>query len=388
MAKAQGFDFAELESAPAISPSRRSIWVGDNKISMLQDIEAGRRTEIDTLNLAVVERGEEYGVDTPLYWAIGMLIQALDDDRLGSARRTPLREPSLGGSPTPTAVAIIEKALQDPALRRRQAPGRAAAPRRHIRQPDAGEPTVNIADAARPQHHLLPRRRRPGRWGTALVGTPEFRRDADRFAHALTELGRRPRRSGGTVHGQLRRVRASPSTASSKWAPSRCRSRRCANAARWSSWSTTAQARISWPASLSGRAPRACRHPERRARDRRRSGHLGQGSIAGRPPDQATATGLSPVASTTGVDLDFWTLLAGRPETFADRLHRPQRRRGDHLHGGDHRQAEGSGAHPRQRDLEQLHHGPRLGHPRRRTGSCASCPCTTRSRRTSSSTPP
>ena len=45
---------------------------------MLQDVEAGRRTEIDTLNLAVVERGEVYGVDTPLNWMIGILIQALE----------------------------------------------------------------------------------------------------------------------------------------------------------------------------------------------------------------------------------------------------------------------------------------------------------------------
>ena len=57
-------------------------WVGDNKVSMLQDIEAGRRTEIDTLTMAVVERGEEYGVDTPLCWAIGTLIQTREQKML------------------------------------------------------------------------------------------------------------------------------------------------------------------------------------------------------------------------------------------------------------------------------------------------------------------
>ncbi|HZK48385.1 MAG TPA: ketopantoate reductase C-terminal domain-containing protein, partial [Thermoleophilia bacterium] len=77
VARAQGFDFAELEFAGDFAIKALS-GVGDNKISMLQDVEAGRRTEIDTLNLAVVERGEVYGVDTPLNWMIGILIQALE----------------------------------------------------------------------------------------------------------------------------------------------------------------------------------------------------------------------------------------------------------------------------------------------------------------------
>ena len=45
---------------------------------MLQDIEAGRRTEVDNLNLAVVAEGERLGVATPLNWAIGQLIRALE----------------------------------------------------------------------------------------------------------------------------------------------------------------------------------------------------------------------------------------------------------------------------------------------------------------------
>ena len=81
VARAQGFDFAELEFAGDFAIKALS-GVGDNKISMLQDVEAGRRTEIDTLNLAVVERGEEYGVDTPLNWTIGILVQALEQGML------------------------------------------------------------------------------------------------------------------------------------------------------------------------------------------------------------------------------------------------------------------------------------------------------------------
>lgn len=81
VARAQGFEFAELEFAGEFAIKALS-GVGDNKISMLQDVEAGRRTEIDTLNLAVVERGEVYGVDTPLNWMIGILIQALEQRML------------------------------------------------------------------------------------------------------------------------------------------------------------------------------------------------------------------------------------------------------------------------------------------------------------------
>ena len=81
VARAQGFEFAELEIAGDFAIKALS-GVGDNKISMLQDVEAGRRTEIDTLNLAVVERGEVYGVDTPLNWMIGILVQALEQRML------------------------------------------------------------------------------------------------------------------------------------------------------------------------------------------------------------------------------------------------------------------------------------------------------------------
>lgn len=111
VAGAQGFEFAELEEAGDFA-IRALSGVGDNKISMLQDIEAGRRTEIDTLNLAVVERGEEYGVDTPLNWAIGILIQALER-RTAWEREARAAEGIVAGVSDPAAVAIIEKALQD-----------------------------------------------------------------------------------------------------------------------------------------------------------------------------------------------------------------------------------------------------------------------------------
>jgi 2-dehydropantoate 2-reductase len=48
----------------------------DNKSSMLQDIEKGRRTEIDSINRAVVRVGEKYGVDTPMNKILTTLIKA------------------------------------------------------------------------------------------------------------------------------------------------------------------------------------------------------------------------------------------------------------------------------------------------------------------------
>ena len=117
MAKAQGFEFAELEYAAdfAIRPSR--AWA-TTRSPCSRTSEAGRRTEIDTLNLAVVERGEEYGVDTPLNWMIGILILALEQRfKWEHEARRAAAEPSLGpdGLPVfdPAAAAVIEAALRN-----------------------------------------------------------------------------------------------------------------------------------------------------------------------------------------------------------------------------------------------------------------------------------
>jgi len=53
----------------------------DHKPSMLQDVEAGRPTEIDFLNGAVVSFGERYGVDAPLNRALTALVKGLERSR-------------------------------------------------------------------------------------------------------------------------------------------------------------------------------------------------------------------------------------------------------------------------------------------------------------------
>ena len=47
----------------------------DHKPSMLQDVEAGRQTEIDFLNGAIVDFGERYGVDATLNRALTALVK-------------------------------------------------------------------------------------------------------------------------------------------------------------------------------------------------------------------------------------------------------------------------------------------------------------------------
>jgi 2-dehydropantoate 2-reductase len=50
----------------------------DHKPSMLQDVEAGRETEIDFLNGAIVAFGERHGVEAPLNRALTALVKGLE----------------------------------------------------------------------------------------------------------------------------------------------------------------------------------------------------------------------------------------------------------------------------------------------------------------------
>ncbi|MEM7260651.1 MAG: 2-dehydropantoate 2-reductase [Planctomycetota bacterium] len=49
-----------------------------NRCSMLRDLERGRKTEIDALNLAVASRAEELGLPAPLNRALGALVRAAE----------------------------------------------------------------------------------------------------------------------------------------------------------------------------------------------------------------------------------------------------------------------------------------------------------------------
>jgi 2-dehydropantoate 2-reductase len=51
---------------------------GATKASMLQDLERGMETEVDVINGAVVEKGQEYGVETPLNARVVELMHAME----------------------------------------------------------------------------------------------------------------------------------------------------------------------------------------------------------------------------------------------------------------------------------------------------------------------
>ncbi len=60
--------------------ARKDVAYG-HKPSMLQDVEAGRETEIDFLNGAIVAFGDRYGVDAPLNRALTALIKGTEEAR-------------------------------------------------------------------------------------------------------------------------------------------------------------------------------------------------------------------------------------------------------------------------------------------------------------------
>jgi 2-dehydropantoate 2-reductase len=53
-------------------------YAGATKASMLQDLEKGRKTEVDVINGGVVERGRQYGVPTPLNERVVGLVHAME----------------------------------------------------------------------------------------------------------------------------------------------------------------------------------------------------------------------------------------------------------------------------------------------------------------------
>jgi len=51
---------------------------GATKASMLQDLERGLKTEVDVINGAVVEKGREHGIETPLNAHVVELMHAME----------------------------------------------------------------------------------------------------------------------------------------------------------------------------------------------------------------------------------------------------------------------------------------------------------------------
>ena len=56
--------------------------IPDARPSMLQDLEAGKRTEIDSLNGAVVKEGEALGIPVPVNRVMTTLVKAMEERRI------------------------------------------------------------------------------------------------------------------------------------------------------------------------------------------------------------------------------------------------------------------------------------------------------------------
>ena len=73
-----------LGCEPRVSIERRlegAAAVGDHKTSMLQDLETGRRLELDVLSSAILELGELTGVELPMVRAVHAMTALLDQLR-------------------------------------------------------------------------------------------------------------------------------------------------------------------------------------------------------------------------------------------------------------------------------------------------------------------
>jgi 2-dehydropantoate 2-reductase len=79
VARASGYDLDETATIERIHTVLAGA--GDGKASMLQDVEAGRRTEVDVITGAVLRGGKEHGVPTPINEALYALITGLESAR-------------------------------------------------------------------------------------------------------------------------------------------------------------------------------------------------------------------------------------------------------------------------------------------------------------------
>jgi len=50
----------------------------ENRVSMLQDLMAGRKTEIDVICGAVISKGEEFGIQTPRNEVLLALVRGIE----------------------------------------------------------------------------------------------------------------------------------------------------------------------------------------------------------------------------------------------------------------------------------------------------------------------
>jgi len=77
--RAEGYDLDPQEREEAIAAVLARA--GDGKASMLQDVEAGRRTEIDVISGAVLRAAQAHGIEVPVTRALHALVKGLEAGR-------------------------------------------------------------------------------------------------------------------------------------------------------------------------------------------------------------------------------------------------------------------------------------------------------------------
>jgi uncharacterized protein (TIGR00369 family) len=78
VARAKGIDFPELDD-PLDFSLKAFASTKDNRVSMLQDVEAGRPTEIGNLNEVIVSEGRRYNIPTPYNEAVTWLTRGVEE---------------------------------------------------------------------------------------------------------------------------------------------------------------------------------------------------------------------------------------------------------------------------------------------------------------------
>jgi uncharacterized protein (TIGR00369 family) len=78
VARAKGIDFPELDD-PLDFSLKAFASTKDNRVSMLQDVEAGRPTEIGNLNEVIVSEGQRLNIPTPYNEAVSWLTRGVEE---------------------------------------------------------------------------------------------------------------------------------------------------------------------------------------------------------------------------------------------------------------------------------------------------------------------
>ena len=81
IATAEGIDLSDFDLAQGLEDLCRAT--AENRVSMLQDIMAGRQTEIDSICGEVVKRGESLGIPTPRNQTLHALVKGIEQSTRG-----------------------------------------------------------------------------------------------------------------------------------------------------------------------------------------------------------------------------------------------------------------------------------------------------------------